>query len=60
MYVALFNGGYRVVFSYLVQYCGDNDIGQLGGVWPVHIVAEYAVICSKGQPDNGLITGRNM
>jgi hypothetical protein len=49
-----------VMCSYLVMYYGDKAIGHLGGVWSVHIVAEYAVICSKGQPDDGLITDRNI
>jgi hypothetical protein len=44
---ALFSGVYRVVCSYLVMYYGDKVLGHLSGVWPAHIVAEYAVICSK-------------
>ena len=40
------------MFSYLVQHYGDKGLVHLNGVLPVHIVAEYAVICSKSQPDD--------
>jgi hypothetical protein len=36
---ALFNVAYLVKFSYLVMCYGDNILGHLGSVCPVHIVA---------------------
>jgi hypothetical protein len=54
VYDALFNVMYRVEFSYLVMCYGDNVLGHICSVCPVHIVT-YAL-----SPQRKMCTSFNM
>jgi hypothetical protein len=43
LYDASFNVGYHVVFSQSAMYRGEEILGDLGDVYPVHIVAHGVI-----------------